>query len=260
MYNFEVFEQTPVGGNLRKTMYQEIKPSKGLDELIDSFWVFSQNKASEYFKVLPDTCADLVFDLNQSKGFLSGVMSNYQRMELATESNLIGIRFKTEKFGSLSKIPLNETKNLRVELSQIFPTKNLVRLSQLNELESITDKVNFLENFIETSFKENYERQDQMILSVAKKIRLLNGNLNIEVLAKSHHLSLRQLERRFKNYIGLTLKEFSNIVRFNNAKKTIATSTSTSLLEIAFDMGFFDHSHMTYEFKRISGENPRCFR
>lgn len=241
-------------------MYQKIKPSKGLDELIDSFWVFSKNKASENFKVLPDTCTDLVFDLNQSKGFLSGVMTNYQRMELATESNLIGIRFKTEKFGSLSKIPLNETKNLRVELSQIFPTKNLIRLSQLNELETITDKVNFLENFIKTSFKENYERQDQMILSVAKNIRLLNGNVNIGDLAKSYHISLRQLERRFKNYIGLTLKEFSNIVRFNNAKKTIATSTRTSLLEIAFDTGFFDHSHMTYEFKRISGENPSCFR
>ncbi len=241
-------------------MYQEIKPSKGLDELIDSFWIFSKNKASENFKVLPDTCADLVFDLNQSKGFLSGVMTNYQRMELAIESNLIGIRFKTEKFGSLSKIPLNETKNLRVELSQIFPTKNLIRLSQLNELETITDKVNFLENFIETLFKENYERQDQIILSVAKNIRILNGNVNIGDLAKSHHISLRQLERRFKNYIGLTLKEFSNIVRFNNAKKSIATSTKTSLLEIAFDMGFFDHSHMTNEFKRISGENPSCFR
>ncbi|WP_431137398.1 AraC family transcriptional regulator [Psychroserpens mesophilus] len=241
-------------------MYQEIKPSKGLDDLIDSFWTFSKNKTSENFKVLPDTCADLIFDLNQNKGFLSGVMTNYQRMELATESNLIGIRFKTEKFGSLSKIPLNETKNLRVELSQIFPTKNLVSLNQLNELETITDKVNFLENFIETSFRENYERQDQMILSVTKNIRLFNGVVNIGDLAKSHHISLRQLERRFKNYIGLTLKEFANIVRFKNAKKTIATSTDMSLLEIAFDMGFFDNSHMTYEFKRISGENPNCFR
>ena len=241
-------------------MYQEIEPSKGLDELIDSFWVFSQNKASEYFKVLPDTCADLIFDLNQCKGFLSGVMTNYQRIELATESNLIGIRFKSEMFGSLSKIPLDETKNLRVELSQIFPTKCLARLSQLDELESIADKINFLENFTGTLFKENYERQDQMILSVAKNIRLLNGNLNIGALAKSHHLSLRQLERRFKNYIGLTIKEFSSIVRFNIAKKAIATSTSKSLLEIAFDMGFFDHSHMTHEFKRISGENPSCFR
>ncbi len=241
-------------------MYREIKASEGINNIIDSFWTFSKNKASENFKVLPDTCADLIFDLNQNKGFLSGIMANYQLLELQPESNLIGIRFKTEKFGSFAKIPLNETKNLRVELLHIFPTKNLISLNELNELETITDKINYLENFIETSFKQNSQRQDQMVLSVAQKIRSFQGAVNVGDLAKSHHISLRQLERRFKSYIGLTIKEFSNIVRFNNTKKSIATFTKTSLLEIAFDMGFFDHSHMTYEFKRISGENPSFFR
>jgi len=59
-------------------MYQEIKPSKGIDNVIDSFWAFSNNKSSENFKVLPDTCVDFIFDLNQNKGFLSGIMTNYQ--------------------------------------------------------------------------------------------------------------------------------------------------------------------------------------
>ena len=241
-------------------MYQEINPSKGIDRVIDSFWTFSNSKSSEKFKVLPDTCVDLIFDLNQNKGFLSGIMTNYQIRELATKSDLIGVRFKTEKFGFLSKIPLCETKNLRAELNEIFPMKNLKPLNQLTDFEKITDKITFLEKFIGISFKRNFQRQDKMVLSVAQRIRLLKGIVNIGDLAKSHHISLRQLERRFKNYIGLTLKEFSNIVRFNNAKKSIATQTSTSLLAIAFDMGFFDNSHMTYEFKRISGENPSCFR
>lgn len=241
-------------------MYQEIKPSEGLNNLIDSFWVFSNNKAIENFKILPDTCTDLIFDLNQNKGFVSGVMTNYQLKEIASESKLIGVRFKTEKFGSLSKVPLNETKNLRVELSQIFPANNLSILNQLTDFETITGKVNFLENFITTSFKQNYQREDPLILSVAHNIRSLKGIVNVGEIAKSYHISLRQLERRFKSYIGLTIKEFSNIVRFDNAKKAIATFTETSLLAIAFDMGFFDHSHMNYEFKRISGENPSYFR
>jgi len=53
-----------VGGNLKKTMYQEIKPSKGIDDVIDTIWAFSDYKSSENFKVLPDTCVDLIFDLN----------------------------------------------------------------------------------------------------------------------------------------------------------------------------------------------------
>ncbi|QFZ54626.1 helix-turn-helix domain-containing protein [Oceanihabitans sp. IOP_32] len=241
-------------------MYQEIKPSKGIDNLIDSFWAFSNNKSSENFKVLPDTCVDLIFDLNQNKGFLSGIMTNYQYRELATESDLIGVRFKSEKFGFLSKIPLYQTKNLRLELAEIFPTQNLKVLNQLTDIEKLTDKISFLENFVATSFKQDVESQDQIILTVAEKIRTLQGIVNVGDLAKLHHISLRQLERRFKSYIGVTVKEFSNIVRFNNTKNSIATFTKTSLLEIAFDMGFFDHSHMTYEFKRISGENPSFFR
>ncbi len=240
-------------------MCQEIKPSERLKSIIDSFWIFSKNESSENFKVLPDNCADLIFDFKQNKGFLSGVMSKYQLRELTTESDLIGIRFRAENFGCLSKIPLGETKNLRVELSHIFPTTNLNILSQLFDLDNLNAKKNFLENLIEILFKQNYTRQDQMIISVSQNVRSLNGIVNVSHLAQSFNISLRQLQRRFKNYIGLTIKEFSNIVRFVNARKTI-TSTKTSLLETAFDMGFFDHSHMTYEFRRISGENPSFFR
>jgi len=241
-------------------MYQEVKPSEHLNSMIDCYWIFSDNEVCEKFKVLPDTCADLIFDLNQDHGFISGVMSRFQHLELAAESDLIGIRFRTENFGSLSKIPLSETKNLRVELSEIFSPNKLISLEELKDLETVSDKIIFLENYIATSFKENCERQDKMIISVAKNIRSHQGNINIKDLARSNHLSQRQVERRFKSYIGLTIKEFSNIVRFNYAKKTIASLTETSLLEIAFDMGFYDHSHMNYEFKRVSGENPSYFR
>ncbi|WP_420573535.1 DUF6597 domain-containing transcriptional factor [Kordia sp.] len=241
-------------------MYQEIKPSKRIDSVVDSFWTFSKNKSSENFKILPDNCTDIIFDLKQNKGFLSGVMSKYQLRRLSTESDLIGIRFKTENFGSLSKIPLDGTKNLKIELSSIFPKVNLDILSQINDLENLNTKIKFLENFIETLFKQNYTTQDPIVLSVVKSIRLSKGVLTINNLAKSHHISLRQLERRFKSYMGLTVKEFSNVVRFENAKKRIKSSAETSLLKIAFDSGFFDHSHMNYEFNRISGENPSYFR
>ena len=241
-------------------MYQEIKPSERLNKVIDSFWTFSKNKNCENFKVLPDTCADLIFDLKQNKGILLGIMSNYQLRELAAESDLIGVRFKIEKFGSLSKIPLDKTKNLRVELSEIFPAQDLETVDRLAALENRKDKIDLLEKFIETSVKQNTQRQDQMILSVAEKIRSWKGIVNIGDLANFHQISLRQLERRFKSYIGLTIKEFTNIVRFKNAKKLINSIPETSLLEIAFDSGFFDHSHMNYEFNRISGENPSYFR
>ena len=203
---------------------------------------------------------DLIFDFNQNKGFLSGIMTNYQIRELASESDLIGVRFKSEKFGFLSKIPLCETRNLRVELNEIFPTKILPSLNQLSDFKQTADRITFLENLIGILYKLNFQTQDPMVLSVAQDIRSLHGIVNVGDLVKSQHISLRQLERRFKSYIGVTLKEFAKMVRFKNAKKSITNSKATSLLEIAFYTGFFDHSHMTNEFKRISGEPPSSFR
>ncbi len=242
-------------------MYHEIKPQEEHNSLIDSFWTFSNNKEQEHFKILPDTCADLIFDLNQNKGFLSGIMTKYQPQALSAQANIIGVRFKTENFGFLSKIPLDETKNLRVELSEILTTERLDTLNQLTDLEGTMDKIAFIENFIKRTSRELQKNQDQLVLSVAQNIRTMQGLINTSTLAKTHFISLRQLERRFKRYIGLSLKEFSNIVRFNIAKQSIiASRTKKSLLEIAFDTGYFDHAHMHYEFKRMAGENPSYFR
>ncbi len=241
-------------------MYRQFKPSKELNHIIDTFWTFSNGDVNESFKILPDNCADLIFDLNQNKSFLSGVMTNYQIRELDKDAQLLGVRFKVENFGFLSRIPLKETKNLRIELSEILSKKSIHTLNRLNDSEGISYRIEYLENFVIRSYQENFLKQDQLVLSVTQQIRRMKGIVNVTELAKSYHIGLRQLERRFKRYMGLTVKEFSSIVRFNHAKKLIATSKNKSLLDIAFDMSFFDHSHMTHKFNRISGENPNFFR
>jgi AraC-like DNA-binding protein len=240
-------------------MYREIKPSEGFGNLIDSFWTFSNNTQVEKFKIHPDNCTDIIFDLSKNKAFISGIMSCSQNQELKANSNLIGVRFKTENFSRLTEIPLIHTRNIRTELREIIPNDSNV-LEQLNYYQSTTDKLLFIQKFIRQTEYNLNKPNDKLISSITAKIKLSNGNINIKELATSNFISLRQLERRFKNNTGLTLKEFSSIIRFNNSKRVINNFKEKSLSEIAFEMDFFDHSHMTNEFKRISGENPSYFR
>jgi len=60
--------------------------------------------------------------------------------------------------------------------------------------------------------------------------------------------------------MGITLKEFSNIIRFHKTKSLIANNNEKSLVEIAYKMGYYDHAHMNNEFKRIANEIPSSFR
>jgi len=75
-------------------MFLEIEPSDCANNLIDAFWISTDNESNEIFKVLPDTCAGLIIDLNQNKGFIPGIMSNFQTRKLGIKSDVMGIRFK----------------------------------------------------------------------------------------------------------------------------------------------------------------------
>ena len=241
-------------------MYKEIQPSAGLLGIVDSFWIFSHNQTRESFKILPDACVDILFDLSQGKAFFSGVMTHYQVRELGTEAELIGVRFKAEKFALLSTVSPKETQNQRVEFASIFPHHGSHTLCELHELSSLSKRITFLEKFLFKELKGLSKKEDALILAIIAEIRASKGIVSIHQLAKQMGISLRQLQRRFKDYVGLTIKEFARITRFHFAQQLISSAPHRNLLAIAFEMGFFDHAHMNYEFQRISGDLPSSFR
>jgi AraC-like DNA-binding protein len=58
-------------------------------------------------------------------------------------------------------------------------------------------------------------------------------------------------------HIGISPKEYSNIVRFQYALSIIKKSgKNRSLSDIAFECGYYDHAHLTNEIKRNTGLSP----
>lgn len=241
-------------------MYKEFAPTEKLSHLVDCFWLFTSNDCIEEFKVLPDACTDLIVDLNQGQGFVSGTMTGFQVRRLSAQANLMGVRFKTEHFAALSLLPMREFRDLRIEAGQVFPSLRLEPLKRLNELYSVRQRIQVMEAFIGSMIEDQGRKPDLMAISAATRIRRSKGNIRINELAALHKMSIRQLQRRFKMGLGISLKEFAGIVRFCHAKNTVASSAKKSLLEIAFDAGFYDHSHMNAEFRRLAGESPSFFR
>ncbi|WP_317046070.1 helix-turn-helix domain-containing protein [Algoriphagus boritolerans] len=93
--------------------------------------------------------------------------------------------------------------------------------------------------------------------SVINDIHSTNGQISIYELSKRHFTTVRQLERNFKKLIGLSPKEYSNIIRFQYALSLIKKSNQNSnLLDIAFECGYYDHSHLSNEIKRNTGLPP----
>lgn len=88
-----------------------------------------------------------------------------------------------------------------------------------------------------------------------------NYSLPIEIrqLAELVHLSVSQFERRFRKVFQISpLKHIMN-VRIRAASLRL-TTTNDTIAAIALDCGFYDHSHLTRNFRKIMGVSPKEYR
>lgn len=112
-------------------------------------------------------------------------------------------------------------------------------------------------NYFDQFFSGRIKSRNNQLQSVINYIHSENGQISVYELSKRNFTTVRQLERNFKKLIGLSPKEYSNIIRFQNALSIIKNShRDRSLLDIAFECGYYDHSHLTNEFKRNTGLSP----
>ncbi|MFH8836175.1 helix-turn-helix domain-containing protein [Streptomyces sp. NPDC017868] len=96
--------------------------------------------------------------------------------------------------------------------------------------------------------------------AVLEAWRLLDrtaGRLPIGELATRTGWSLRHLENRFREQIGLTPKRLARVLRLNRAIRLLATGGGAA--GVAADCGFYDQSHLSREFTAMTGMPPGRF-
>jgi transcriptional regulator GlxA family with amidase domain len=92
---------------------------------------------------------------------------------------------------------------------------------------------------------------------------LAPGALHVpaQLLAKQFSLSPRQLERRFLQAYGMSLRDYRRLVRFMTALLPMMTQQQRpgGLTRIAQDSGYTDQSHLIRDFHAFIGASPLQF-
>ena len=90
--------------------------------------------------------------------------------------------------------------------------------------------------------------------------RLLSdhGRARIGDLTGEIGWSRRRIAARFREQVGLPPKSAARLLRFERAK-TLLRRPNASLAEVALESGFYDQSHLSNEFRRITGATPAAY-
>ncbi|NRB49184.1 MAG: AraC family transcriptional regulator [Saprospiraceae bacterium] len=241
-------------------IYQEFQPHPFWQSFVASYWLAS-GEGTSASRIYPDGCVDLIFHGTGSERLrVSGMMTYYRDVAFNGKTELIGIRLKPAGLSFLQELPMAELKNISSRLSEVSTWPTGEWNERLWGIEAVQDKIHWIEAYLLPQLFHSRRKEDQLITSVCQDIESRYTNIDIGALTRQYYVSLRQLERRFKSFVGVSMKEYQRIFRFTQTLSDIRENSSKSLLQIAFDHGYTDHAHLTREVQRMTGRNPSVLR
>ncbi len=253
----------------------EYKPSKNLSAFVEWYWEGSFNiRAANRIShlVIPNGYIELIIHLSdlhcdlfdtqswsQSPDYtIIGLFSKPYEVQFGSHVKVFGIRFKPEGIYNLFGIPASKFVGSYEDMTLVLGREFREFCERLKEKQSTRNRIHHTEQYLFNSALRN-KIQITYVNRAAELIRKTNGALRIEELSDKVCISLRQLEREFKDKVGMTPKQYLRISRMNEVQRILETNHSLSFTEIAHQSGYADQAHFIRDFKRIIGEKPTIF-
>lgn len=258
--------------------FQKHDPSPILSDYIDCYFTIDTRKLPESVEdlVIPDGTFGLIFTddsnalsrtLSTTSSFLPlkrtsvfGQKTHAVHYTMNPSGSVIfGLKVKPSGISLFTK-DANHIRNIfeDIDTLNISGLKNIE--SKILEAPSVQRKIEFMEAFMIDKLRNSYKSSDQELLQqITSYILMYKGNVRLDTLIQHFNTNYKKIERLFHQYVGMSPKSYLRIIRVNACIDLSQFNSSCNLTAIAIDNGFFDQSHLTKEFKRITSLTPKQF-
>lgn len=202
----------------------------------------------------------VLFHCGQSRhshAFLPGIELLIVRFHPGGAFHLLGIELQDIK-STTSVTAIDATQLQLTGLDQL--------LSQLAETNQPARRIALLEHWLlqlnQRQFTAALSRHKcaRINLVQASLPKLIQTQASLEDFYGQLPLSRRQFERRFKQETGLSPAQLLQLNRVKVARNLLSQSPNLSLVQVAFDCGFYDQAHLHQHFVRVTQQTPGQYK
>lgn len=246
--------------------FRIIQPSSLLAGYIRHYWILKDDNAAPVTeRTLPTGCVNLIFHRGkplitnlhglQPMAFISGQSMAFEDVRSTGEIDMIAVVFEPHATRTFLHIPANlfYMRSISVEETGDAGFKDIYECIQEENDDNVC--IDIIEQFL---IKRLYVIPEYNIKRVAAVLNKINTDTktNMCSLSETACLSEKQLNRIFTEYVGASPKDFMRIVRIQRALYLLQCNTDISFVQLAYECGFYDQSHMIKEFRLFSGYTP----
>lgn len=196
-------------------------------------------------------------DVAEGRAFLFGQLLEPIELTPNGPVGVIAARLRPEGLGLFGSQPAFELTGRAIPVSQLgYGGADLsMRVAEARSPEA---RRRILENFLLRRAGVSGRRRSA-VSSAVDRIRRHQGSLPIERAARAVGVGRRQLERLFREQVGVSPKWFSRQVRFQALLRRLPEGLDTSWADLAADLGYYDQAHMLRDFRNLAGRSATAY-
>ncbi|URJ36431.1 helix-turn-helix domain-containing protein [Paenibacillus polymyxa] len=278
-----LFRPLQVNGSDPSTYYIEQKPSATLRAYVACYWesgpadreresnlaASREDTASLCLpeeetmeRVLPDGCTDILLeydpvsqrrDISYCGTFTQPFVSARQA---ESETRIFAVRFFPGGAYYFHGMPTHLFTGGNYRLEDLWPESMAIIGERILEAGDFNERVRIMEEYLNQLLLRRRTSDCNLMKNLLHRIFVSGGSVEVKELAEREAISERQLNRKFGQWIGISPKKFSEVVRFQSVLHSIQSGGSVDWTELALKHSFFDQAHLIRDFRRFYGDSP----
>ena len=226
---------------LTKFRLDRVAPSAEVARFVDRYWIVSwdlRGQSPHTQEILAHPVVNIVF--TDGVGVANGVATRLTRRVLEGEGRAFGVMFRPAGFRPF----------LGRAMSSIT--------DKALPFETWLDDASAADTFFAARVPAVRQPSEDTTL-IAERIAADPSVVRVEALAAEVGLSVRQLQRRFADHVGISPKAVIRRYRLYEAAERARLGTTVDWASLAAELGYSDQSHLTREFSSVFGLPPERY-
>lgn len=247
---------------LKNDTYTEYAPSKALRPYIACFWTTHRPGRDESRQVLviPDTCVDIIIEVNHTKQTVKSRLCGIQDYSVTVEQKAaddeissFAVRFYFWAVRLFLDVNLRDIYNMSLDFDLIKPGCSR-EFERFLDCGTVGARIAWMEQYLLSRL--DMEAYNPNLYNSIEYILQSKGSATVKEICGYSTVSQRQMERIFKQEIGISVKRTASLVRYQNVWREVAKKERFDPLEAVYRYGYADQAHLLNDFKRFHGLWP----